>query len=72
MDTMILKTTWAKGLVSAAIEKKLNEKLGTQFGISVEEVEIKNTNNGDVSIHISTNISADRNELLGLLGNPFA
>lgn len=72
MDTMILKTKWAKDIVSSAIEKKINKKLGTSFGISMDEIAIKNTNDGDVSIYISANISADRNELLGILGNPFA
>ncbi len=72
MDTMTVKTKWAKNLISEKIEKKLNEKLGTQLGISMEELSIKNSNDGDVSIYISVNISADRDELLGLFGNPFA
>lgn len=72
MDTMTVKTKWAKNLISEKIEKKLNEKLGTQLGISMEELSIKNSNDGDVSIYISVNVSADRDELLGLLGNPFA
>ena len=72
LDVMTLKTKWARQIVSETLEKKLSEKLGTKLGISMDEITIKNTSEGDVSVYIAGNFSIDRGDLMKLLGNPFA
>lgn len=63
MDMLMLKisTKFMKGIVAKMVSKKVYKKLGYKIDIGFNDIQI-DTINGDVKIHIDTDVKMNRTE----------